>query len=180
MPTKPTLIKSEIVAESRLFEIEQMHLQFSNGEQRHYERIKGRANGAVMIVPVLDDQTILLIREYAGGIDDYVLAFPKGAIDPGEDVVKTADRELKEEVGYGANNIEIIGNYSVSPGYMTAMMHVVIARDLYPERHEGDEPEPIEVVPWKLSDIEQLLMNPQFHEARSIAALLMLERTLRR
>ena len=58
------------------------------------------------------------------------------------------------------------------------MMHIVLAKDLYPKKLEGDEPEAIEVIPWKISNIDALLRHPEFHEARSIAALLLLERNL--
>jgi ADP-ribose diphosphatase len=54
---------------------------------------------------------------------------------------------------------------------MTSMTHVVIARDLYPERLEGDEPEELEVVEWKMSELHTLLAQPDVTEGRSIAAL---------
>ena len=56
---------------------------------------------------------------------------------------------------------------------MTAMTHVVLARDLYPERLAGDEPEQLEVVPWRLDDLHTLLEQPDVSEGRSIAALFM-------
>ena len=66
-----------------------------------------------------------------------------------------------------------IGTLSVSPAYMTAMTHVVLARDLHEERLLGDEPEPLEVVPWKLSELHRLLGDPEVTDGRSIAALFM-------
>jgi ADP-ribose diphosphatase len=176
---KPETIKTTILAESPLFTIEGFHLRFSNGEQRCYERVRGRGHGSVLIVPLLNNETILLVREYAGGVDEYVLAFPKGAIDLGEDVLKTANRELMEEVGYGANKLTKLGRSSASPGFMASMMDIVLAEDLHPQTAEGDEPEPLEVIPWKLNQIDELLANPEFHESRSQAALLLLERHLK-
>ncbi len=175
VPKKPEILESKILAKSRLFKIEGMHLRFSNGEERHFERIHGWAHGSVMIVPMLDDKTILLIREYAAGVGEYILGFPKGAIDPDEDLLITANRELKEEVGYGANDIIPISKFSASPGYFTSVMQLVIAKDLYPEKLEGDEPEPIEVVPWSLEKVDELLEHPEFYEARSMAALLLIQ-----
>ena len=83
------------------------------------------------------------------------------------------DRELKEEIGYGAREMHILGTLSLSPSYMSSMTHVVLARDLYPERLVGDEPEELEVVPWKLSELHTLLAHPEVSEGRSIAALFM-------
>jgi len=173
MPKKPEILESKMVAKSRLFKIEAMHLRFSNGEERHFERIHGWPYGSVMIVPMLDKQTLLLIREYAAGVGEYVLGFPKGAIDPTEDLYATTNRELKEEVGYGANEIIPIAKFSASPGYYTSVMQIVIARGLYEEKLEGDEPEPLEVVPWSLDNMDALLEHPEFYEARSVAALLL-------
>lgn len=173
MLKKPEILESKMVAKSRLFQIEEMHLRFSNGQERHFERIHGWPHGSVMIVPMLDAKTLLLIREYAAGVGEYVLGFPKGAIAPDEDLYVTTDRELKEEVGYGTNEIIPLAKFSASPGYYTSVMQVVIARDLYEEKLEGDEPEPLEVVRWSLDDIDALLAHPEFYEARSVAALLL-------
>lgn len=176
MLKKPEILNSTVIAQSRCFDIEGVHLRFSNGQERHFERIKGRSYGSVMIVPMLDDETILLIREYGAGVDEYVLAFPKGAVEVEEDLLVTADRELKEEVGYGARHLSVLARYSASPGYMESMMHVVLAKDLYEAAESGDEPEPLEVVPWKLNRMDELLANPEFHEARSVAALFLVQR----
>ncbi len=173
MPKKPQILQTESLLKTSRFEFERLHLRFSNGEERLYERMKSGARGAVLIVPVLDDQ-VLLIREYAAGTDCYELAFPKGLIDPGEDMLQAANRELMEEVGYGARELLHLRTMSIAPGYFSHLTHVVLARDLYPAKAEGDEPEAIEVVPWSLQDIEGLLAQKDFTEARSIAALLLL------
>ena len=78
-------------------EVEELDLRFSNGERRTYERLASRGHGAVMIIPVLDDNTILLINEYAAGVHEYQLTLPKGLVDPGETALEAANRELMEE-----------------------------------------------------------------------------------
>lgn len=167
----PRLLDSRILAESRLFRVEGLHLRFSNGVERHYERLKPGSRGAVLVVPILDDETFLLIREYAAGVESYELGFPKGLREAGESLLEAANRELMEEAGYGARTLSELKQVTLAPGYLGHRMSLVLARDLYPERREGDEPEPIEVVPWKFSAIPELLARPDFSEARSIAAL---------
>jgi ADP-ribose diphosphatase len=156
---------------SRFLRAEEVELEFSNGQRRTYERLKSSGLGAVIIVPMRDDDTVLLIREYGAGTGRYELGLPKGRLDRDETVEQGADRELKEEVGYGARELHIIANLSLSPAYMTSMTHVVLARDLYEERLAGDEPEELEVVPWKLSELHTLIAQPDVTEGRSIAAL---------
>ena len=134
----------------------------------------------VLVVPMLDDDTVLLIREYAAGAERYELSLPKGRIEDNEEPVAAANREMKEEVGYGARQLTRLKSLTEAPGYFRHETHVVLAQDLYPERHEGDEPEPIEVVPWPLSKLEQLLDDPECTEARSIAALYMVRSYLQR
>ncbi|HAS14867.1 MAG TPA: ADP compounds hydrolase NudE, partial [Idiomarina abyssalis] len=63
----PQILSRRVVAQSRLMRVEAVDLKFSNGEQRQFERMKGSGRGAVMIVPCIDDDTLLLIREYAAG-----------------------------------------------------------------------------------------------------------------
>ena len=173
MSKEPQILGRRIVAQSRLFEIEEVHLRFENGQERHFERIKARSQGAVMVVPMLDQDTILLVREYGAGVDGYTLGFPKGGVESGEDLLETANRELREETGFAARQLREIKQMSISPGYQSAVMRLVLATDLYESPLEGDEPEPIEVVPWKLDDAEELLLHPEFFEARSVAAFLL-------
>ena len=84
--------------------MERLDLEFDNGERRRYERLHGRGHGAVIVVPMLDAGTALLVREYAAGVHRYELGLVKGRIDAGETPEQAADRELKEEAGYGARS----------------------------------------------------------------------------
>lgn len=173
--TLPKILKKQTFAQSRIFTIETMELEFSNGVTRNYERLVSRHQGAVLVVPMLDNETILLIEEYGGGLENYHLSFPKGLIDPGETPVEAANRELQEEVGYGAKEIHLLKAMSNSPGYWNSMAYTLIAKDLYPAKLDGDEPEPLTVVPWQLKDYRALLKRDDFTEARSIAALLLVK-----
>ncbi|WP_434665525.1 ADP compounds hydrolase NudE [Aeromonas sp. NJAU223] len=175
---KPTILKAEIVAESRLFKVESLHLQFSNGEERVYERMRGGNRGAVMVVPLLDAHTLLLVREYAAGTHSYELGFPKGLIDPGENAFEAGNRELMEEAGFGARDLVSLKQVSLAPGYFSSRMDILLARELYPELRVGDEPEPLEVIPWPLDQIDELLARPDFTESRSISALLLARKWL--
>lgn len=177
---RPAVLGRRQVAKSRLFEVESLDLRFANGTETRYERLVGSGAGAVLVVPMLDADTVLLIREYAAGVHRYELALPKGRIEEGEAVLAAANREIMEEVGYGAGSLEQLTSLTLAPSYSTHETHVVLARDLYEKRLPGDEPEEIEVVPWRLSELEALLDREDVSEARSIAALFMVRERLGR
>lgn len=179
MTKPPVVLSKQIISQTRLFCIEEIHLRFGNGNERAFERLKGLKKGAVLVVPFLDDHTILLVREYAAGLERYELGFPKGIIEPEETVTDAANRELMEEVGYGAKELIPIATLSLAPGYISSRMPIVLAQDLFPKKLPADEPEALEVVPWKWDNLPLLLKREDFTEARSIAALFLVQNYFR-
>ena len=173
MRKKPKILKIETLATTRVFNIERLDLEFSNGERRQYERLNPPGNGAVLVIPMLDDDTVVMIYEYSGGTDRYELAVTKGKIDAGEAPLDAANRELMEEIGYGSNKLTFLKTMTLAPGYQSNITHIILAQELYKASAEGDEPEPLEVVEHKLSNLEELVYNEDLTEARTIAALYM-------
>lgn len=173
--TSLPIIHSRALIENKQGAREQLDLEFSNGERRRYERVIQNGHGAVMIAAMPDKDTVLLIKEYAAGTHRYELCLPKGRIDAGESILEAADRELKEEVGFGARSLQVLRQITLAPTYMTHAIHLVLAEDLYPERLQGDEPEPLEVVPWRLDRLHELVMREDCSEGRSLAALLIVK-----
>jgi ADP-ribose diphosphatase len=179
MSKLPVIHATRLLGEGSRFPVEQIDLEFSNGVRRTFERMPGSGRGAVVVVPMRDEHTVLLVREYAAGLHTYELGLPKGRLERGEDLLEGANRELKEEVGYGARRLRIVGKLSLAPTYMSHQTHVILAQDLYPERLAGDEPEELEVVPWRLDELHTLVQRDDCTEGRSIAALFMTRELLR-
>ena len=162
------------------YRLERLDLEFSNGERRKYERLNSRGHGAVMIAAMPDPDTVLLVREYAAGVHRYELGLPKGRMDAGETAHEAADRELKEECGFGARRLETLRMITLAPIYMSHAIHLVLAQDLYPKRLPGDEPEELEVVPWKLDNLHELMLREDCSEGRSLAALFIVRELMAR
>lgn len=173
MADLPKILDSRLVAPGDIFKVEQLDLRFANGEERTYERLKPGGLGAVIVVPILDDGQVLLLREYACGLHSYEIGLPKGRLEPGESFVEGANRELQEEAGFAARQLQVLSDLSLAPAYMSHKTTLVLARDLYPSRLPGDEPEAIETLTWSLDDLYGLAMRDDVSEARSIAALYM-------
>lgn len=179
MSTLPIIHHTE-ESEAAGYRLQKLDLEFSNGERRRYERMVARGHGAVIIAAVPEPGTVLLVREYAAGMHRYELGLPKGRMDAGESILDAANRELKEEVGFGARQLSLIRSISLAPTYMTNAIHLVLAEDLYPERLPGDEPEPLEVVPWRLDRLHELMLLEDCSEGRSLAALFIVREVLER
>ena len=171
MPSKPRIRSIETVAESRLFRIEELHLTFSNGVERVYERMVGDYPDSVIIAPFLDDDTLLMIREYSAAIDDYELTLPKGLVDNGETFREAANRELQEEIGYRAANLDYLCPLTIAPGYINHTSHVIRATGLSHSKLPGDEPEALEIVPCRIGDLQSIVAREDVTDARTIATL---------
>ncbi len=168
----PEILGVRTAARSRLFHIEAVQLRFANGCEREYERVAGSPEpGAVLIIPMLDADTILLVREYAVGIEQYQFGFPIGRTEAGETALQAANRELREETGYAARELTRLQTMTLAPGILGYRMEVVLARSLYRRRKRGDEPEPLELLEWPVARLEELLQREDLSDARTLAAL---------
>lgn len=171
MPQLPKILSRKQVSDSHLFKVDRVELEFSNGEQRTYEYLKAGEVAAVIIVAVTEDRQVILVEEYGIGVGRYELCLPKGKVDAGESHIEAANRELKEEAGFGARRLECLKCISQSPNYMQHQTQIVLARDLYREKLEGDEPEAMRVELVSLDDIAAIAARDEVTESRTIAAL---------
>ncbi len=173
MPTKPEILKRHRVARTRLFQVEQLELRFSNGVERTYERLASAGFGAVAVVPVTAEGGVILVQEYGAGINGYQWGLPKGAIDPGETRLQAANRELMEEAGVGAHTLHYLKSIHLNPSYMERSIDVVYAENLYEASLPGDEPEPLARMTWPLDQLDVLISRDDVCDSISIAALYM-------
>jgi ADP-ribose diphosphatase len=162
------------------YRLERVDLEFSNGERRRFDRLKSKGHGAVMIAALLDTETVMLVREYGTGTHRYELGLPKGKIDAGESWEQAAAREMREEIGFGAERLMRLKAMTLAPTYMSHEIQLVVAEGLFPDKLDGDEPEPLEVVPWRLDALHELMLREEFSEGRSIAALFLVREWLAR
>lgn len=178
MPTKPKILKRHGVARTRLFQVEQLDLRFSNGVERTYERLASAGFGAVAVVPVTSAGEVVLVQEYGAGIDNYSWGVPKGAIDPGETPEEAANRELMEEAGMGARSLHRLKSLHINPSYMQRSIDVIYAQDLYQASLPGDEPEPLATMKWPLNELAALIARNDLSDGISVAALYMVREYL--
>jgi ADP-ribose diphosphatase len=175
---KPKIKDVKTIADTGIFHIESLEVDFNNGQVRTYQRLNPKGSGAVLVIPVFKDNKVALIYEFSGGTAKYELALPKGKIDTGESVLDAANRELQEEIGFGANNLTQLKTMTLAPGYQANKTFVVLAQDLYESRLIGDEPEELTVVYKDLTKLDEWVDDINLTEARSIAALYLAKKVL--
>lgn len=171
MPELPKILTRREAKDSRLFKVEAVELQFSNGEQREYEYLLAGEHAAVIIVAITDSDEAVLVQEYGIGLEAYEWGLPKGKVDLGESAEEAANRELKEEAGFGAEKLTLLKSISQSPNYMQHKTQIVLAQGLYEARLTGDEPETMETMLCPLAELGEWVLREDLTEARTIAAL---------
>ncbi len=129
--------------------------------------------GAVVIVALDDSGNVYLVRQYRHPIGRYLLELPAGGLEPGEDPLTTARRELREEVGFEARHWAELGSFFSSPGFANERLDAFLARDLVPARGEPDDDEDISVVRYPLSALLENLEETQ--DAKTLATLCLLK-----
>jgi len=127
--------------------------------------------GAAVVLPVLDDGSIMLIRNYRFAVDEHLLELPAGLLEPGEDPALCAERELIEETGYRADRMERLGQFYTGPGTTDETMHAFLATGLTVGEQNLEAYEEIEVEVFRADKVRAMVGDGTIHDAKTIAAL---------
>jgi ADP-ribose pyrophosphatase len=130
-----------------------------------------RHPGAVVIVPMVTAQKIILIRQYRAAIDSYIWELPAGTIDAHESALICARRELIEEIGYKADLFEGLGFIYPAPGYTTEKIFIFRAEGLVKVQRDHQKDEVISPRVFTREQVAGLLRNKKILDAKTICAL---------
>jgi ADP-ribose pyrophosphatase len=133
--------------------------------------------GAVALIPVQDASTgsapeILMIRQYRLAIDQTILELPAGTRHWKEDWLTCAQRELREEIGFRADQFTFLGEIWPAPGFSNEQLRLYLASGLHPDPLPGDIDEEITLHPLPLPDLVRMAKNGQIQDAKSIIGIL--------
>ena len=136
-----------------------------------------RHPGAITVIGLRDDGRLVLIRNHRVAVDQTLLEFCAGKLEPGEAPATSAMRELEEETGHSAASVTPLGRFYTSPGFADELMHVFIAEGLSPVDQRLEPGEQIEVVVMEIDAIKEAIRSGAMVDGKSIAAfhLLLLE-----
>lgn len=165
------LIEKQVIYDGKKIRLELHHLENEQG-QRHSREVVVHP-GAVVILPFVDADTIVLIRNKRYAINETLLELPAGTLEKGESPMNCAGRELLEETGYLAKRMKPLASFYASPGILTEKMHTFAAYDLKKQQTELDEGEEIETELVKFDDAVVMIRDGEIIDSKSIATILM-------
>ena len=155
------------VFDGHLLRLVLQQLQGADGRMRQLEIVE-HPDGAA-IVAIDDEQRVLLVRQPRPAIGRELLELPAGVVDPGEAPLETARRELEEETGERAGQLELLASFYTSPGFCTERLHVYLATDLQAGHAANDPDEPLQLVRLPLAEA---LAHALSSDAKTLVGLL--------
>ena len=144
-------------------------VQLPNGVTIDLETI--RHPGAAAVVPMKDDGTVVLIRQFRHAAGGFIYEIPAGKLSPGEDPLHCAARELEEEVGYRASSFELLSSIFTAPGFADEVIHVYKATGLTQGRQQLDRDEVLEIVEMPLDQAIARIQDGTIRDGKTIVGL---------
>ena len=163
------IISSEQVFDGKVVKLFLDDVRLPNGRKGRWERVEHP--GAVGIVPLLDESTLLMVRQYRHAVRGDLLEIPAGKLERAEEPVECARRELLEEVGYKAEHMIKLAEFYNSPGYSDERFFLYLGKDLSPEEGESEPYEFLEVVKIDLNEALSMISHGSIRDAKSIIGI---------
>ena len=162
-------ISRSIAFHCPIFDLAEDKLNLPNGRTTTYAHILH--NGAACILPVTDGGDILFVRQFRPALGAYVLELPAGRLEPGEEPLSCAARELREECGYTSRDIEPLLKLHSAVGYSNELIHIYTARNLEKSQQEFDEDEIITLEQYSTDEAIKKIMSGEITDSKTIGAI---------
>jgi len=164
------VIGTERIYEGHILNLRVDTIKLPNGKSAKREIVEH--HGAVAIVPLLDPETVIMVRQYRHPAKAALLEVPAGGLEPGENAAECAHRELSEEINLAAVHMVKLFHSYVAPGYTTELIHTFLAYGLSEKPGKPDEDEFIDVEHIKLADVPGMIARGEIQDGKSIGGLL--------
>ena len=168
---KEPTVETRRVYEGNILNLRVDKVGLSNGNLGTREIVEHA--DCVCMVPVDEQKNVVLVSQYRKSVEETLLEVPAGGVETGELSEEAVLRELQEETGYTADNLQLLSSFWTTPGFCTELMHSYLATGLRRSTCEGDEDEEIQVVKVPMAEIPEMIRQGQIRDAKSIASLLM-------
>ncbi len=168
---KFTILGRETTYQGRAFSVQKVNIQLPNNKKRFFDLVVH--NDSVTIIPFDQDGNIWFVTQYRLGCDSQLIELPAGVMETGEDAAECAAREIREEIGMAAVNLQHLGDFYLAPGYSTEQMSVFLAKDLYPAALEPDADEFIHSSKIHFSEVLRMCQSGEIYDSKTLAALML-------
>jgi len=166
---KEEIIKINRIYDGRIINLQKRTIKLQSGKIAHREIIKHP--GSVAIIPILDNNTIILIEQYRSALEKVILEIPAGTLNHSEKPEDCARRELLEETGYQARNFRKLLVSYTTPGYSDEEMHFYLATELTYKGARPEEDENIRTRMIKLDEINRMIKNGEINDMKTISGI---------
>ena len=170
MKTAPQTLSTESIYKGKIFDVIESEILH---DDLKYKREIVVHKGSAVMVPVFDDGTVALVRQYRYAAEKFLLEIPAGTLNKDEDPEKAALRELEEEIGVRAERVEKLIEFYVSPGFLTEKMHLYLATELTETSQKLDEDEILTIERYSFADAFDLIRSGEIQDAKTIIGLTM-------
>ena len=161
---------TKMVYQWKNFSVEEQEHVLPNKKEITFTTI--RHPGAVVIIPINSQGKITLLNQYRPAIAQWILEFPAGTIEPNEDIIRCAKRELAEEAHLKAENWQPLGELFPAPGFCDGIQYVFIATELSPTFGYRDEDEIIDILTLSIEEVEQKITRNEIKDNKTLASFL--------
>ena len=164
----PETLSSETIYKGRIFNV---RIDEIREDDLTYKREIVEHRGSAVIVPLFDDGTVALVRQWRHPSGKYLLEIPAGSLEKNEDPLTGAIRELEEEIGCTAASVEHLASFYVSPGFLSEKMNVYLATGLTETAQNLDDDERIDIVRIPLNKAVEMCHDGSIEDAKTIVGL---------
>lgn len=173
-PNKPEhlyekTISSQSIYEGRIIKVKVDEVLLPNGNTAKREIVHHQ--GAVAVIPLTDDGRLVAVRQFRKPLEKVIVEIPAGKLEPGEDPLSCAKRELEEETGYTAAHYEKLSAFYTSPGFADELLHVYVAKGLVKGESRPDEDEFVDLLELTLEEAHELHQTGEICDAKTVVAL---------
>ena len=165
-------LRGERVYDGKVLKVHSDIVAMPDGHEEVREII--RHSGAAVVVPQLDENRFVMVRQFRYAINRETLEFPAGRLDPGESPLECARRELAEETGYQARQWDYLFSIHPAPGYSDEQLWLYRARDLLPGQQNPDPDEIVLVTERSMDELQHKLEKGEITDSKTVSALLYL------
>ena len=166
-----TVLASERIYEGRLINLRVDQIRTAAGVESVREIVEHP--GAIALIALDEAGRVLLVKQYRHAVRAVTLEIPAGTLEPGEEPLAAAQRELREETGYRAGQLNRLGGIYTAPGFSTEYIHFYLATQLTPDRLAMDADEVIDLIRLPLSEAVDLIPAGQIDDGKSVSGLLL-------